>query len=178
MFRYVSFEKVSDAFTTHTFRSTDEAVKVHGFSVNVVSLEADNNDDISALIAAQSPLIKCEEIAKDIFIEAVKTSLQYARIKEVVEQKYNEDVVIIASAYPLHERETWATQIAQAKKFLETNVEEDAPFLKILAVAEGGIVADFANAVLAKSEAYEMFMATKLADKRRLEKELLAEIGA
>jgi len=177
MFRYVSFEKVSDAFTTHTFRSTDEAVKVHSFSVNVVSLEADNNDDISALIAAQSPLIKCVEITKDVFVEAIKTSLQYARIKEVLEQKYNEEVNVLAAQYPNVERETWGTQLAQAKAFKINGNEVDAPFLKTLADAEGGTVDDFANAVIAKAEAYASFMAQMLARKRAHEKELLLEIG-
>lgn len=177
MFKYIKFTKVSDAFTTHTFRVGDEPVRAYGFDADVVALESEDVVNIDAVIASQNDLINCTEISYDEFKDVVRTTAQYARVKHRVEEKYNADVAVLTSLYPLHERETWATQLEQAKKFLITSADTDAPFLKTLADAEGGTVADFAQAVIVKSEAYQAFMAQALATKRAYEKELMSEIG-
>lgn len=178
MFKYVSFKKVDDAFTTHEFRGESEGVTVHHFDVvPVVSIASSNEDAIDALIASQSPLIECQEIDIDSFKSLVKNSAQYSRIKTVVAEKYNTDVMEITNAYPLHERETWAIQLEQAKAYKQSGDALDAPFLKTLADAEGGSIAEFAEAVILKSNAYEAFMANALANKRAHERELLSEFG-
>ncbi|MGB3988520.1 MAG: hypothetical protein WBK67_02385 [Minisyncoccales bacterium] len=177
MFKFLMFTVVATEFTKLGFIGSVEGVKIHSFDVNVVALESDDEAKIDELIAMQPEETLCVEITQAEFHSKAVTSSQYARVKQRVEEVYNAEVAAIASTYPLHERETWVTQIAQAKAFQASGNVADVPFLNVLALAEGGSVADFANAVLAKSVAYEMFMATKLADKRKLEKELLAEIG-
>lgn len=150
------------------------AGKVHSFSVPVVAIEG-TVSEVDALVALQG--FACTVITQAEFKTLIIATEQYKRVKQRVEEKYNVDVSAITSLYPLHERETWGTQLSQAKLFLQTSNEADAPFLKVLASAEGGTVLDFANAVVAKSVIYENLMAIKLAEKRAYENELLLEIG-
>ena len=177
MLKFLMFAVVATELTKFGFVGEIEGIKVHRFSEDIVALEGDDEAKIDELIAMQPFEIQATEVTQDEFNAIAKTSLQYARVKERVEEQYNQDVAEITKMYPLHERETWNIQLTQANKYLATSNEYDAPFLKVLAVAEGGTVRDFADAVIAKSEAYELFMAQKLAIKRAYEKELLAEIG-
>ena len=177
MLKFLIFAVVTTEFTKFGFVGEIEGIKVHRFSENIVALEGDDEAKIDELIVMQPFEIQATEITKDKFNEIAKTSLQYARVKERVEERYNQDVAEITKMYPLHERETWTIQLTQANKYLATGNAADAPFLKVLADAEGGTVLEFADAVIAKSEAYENFMAQRLATKRAHERLLLAEIG-
>lgn len=169
MSKYVKFNEGDSFRTIGVFDG-----KVHSFSMPVVAIDG-TVEEVNALISDQG--FVCTVITLEEFKALVVNSDQYVRVKQRVEDKYNSDVFAITSLYPLHERETWGTQLAQAKLFLQTSNEADAPFLKVLATAEGGTVLDFANAVIAKATAYELFMAVKLSEKRAYEKSLLAEIG-
>lgn len=177
MFKYIKFTKVQTEYTVLKFREGDEAVKVNYFDKDIVSLEADNESDIDLLIISQDSSINCTEITKDEFKNIVIGTRQFKRIKEHVDARYSKEVEVLASQYPALERETWSTQLSQAKMFIASGTETDAPFLKILASAEEDTVANFANAVIAKAEQYEAFMAHTLADKRAFEKDLLMGIG-
>jgi hypothetical protein len=176
MFKYIKFNRVRDAFTEHRFVGQGAEVKVYAFDVDVVALSGEENA-IDALIGGQDARIVCEEIVYEEFKYIVQATAQYARVKQRVEEKYNADVAVLTDLYPLHERETWTTQLQEANAYMVSNNETDAPFLKTIADAEGGTVADFANAVIVKSAAYQSFMAQKLAEKRAFEKELMQEIG-
>jgi predicted nucleic acid-binding protein len=178
MFKYVKFDRVETPLTVLEFRGGDEIVKVNYFTgVDVVSIEAENEDNINALIDSQPNEINCTEITQDEFKNYIKVTTQYKRIKNVVAKYYDNMMDKIFNNYPLAERETWNTQLAQAKAYKASGDEDDAPFLKTLADAESGTVADFADAVIAKAQEYENFSAQALSKKRAYEKELMSKIG-
>ncbi len=54
---------------------------------------------------------------------------------------------------------------------------DDAPFLKVLADAEGSSLDDFAQTVIDKKTAFVAFSAHVFANKGAFEKELLGKIG-
>jgi len=88
MFKYVKFTKVKDEFTTHEFRGGDESVKVNYFTgIDVVSIEADVEADIDALINKQSPEINCAVITQAKFRTLVQDSAQLNRIREVIAEE-------------------------------------------------------------------------------------------
>lgn len=103
MFVYVEFTKVTDEFTTYEFRGGSEDVKVNYFDVNVVSIEADNENTIYELITSQDERINCHEITKDEFKELVKNSAQIERIRTIIKER-------IASKYSI------ADEIAMMKR--------------------------------------------------------------
>lgn len=176
MFKYVRFEIVQTDDTVLEFRGGTEEVQVNVIG-SVASIKAENESDIDALVNSQDDRINCEYISKEDFKTATMNSKRVQRINERVEEKYNKDMQLIASQYPQYERETWAIQLEQAKKYLETNNEDDAQFLKTLALAENDSVENFANAVIQKAAMYEQYSANALANKRAYQRELLAEIG-
>ena len=178
MFKYVSYTKVVDEITTHEFRGGDDLVKVNYFSgVDVVSIEADVEADIDALIASQESVINCTVITVDEFKLLVANSSTIKRIYERASKQLENDLSAIKEKYPLEERETWAVQKEEALKFQASNNESDAPFLKTLADAEGTTVADFATAVLAKNSLFAQDSALALSNKRKTQSELLAGVG-
>ena len=177
MVKYVKFNRVETEYTVLEFRGGDESVKVNYFSTPVVSIIGDDEAKINALIGSQSPEINCMEITQDEFKELIKCSIQYKRIKERVAEFFEKQLQQLIVEYPLGERETWNRQLEQAKAYKASGDEADAPFLKVLADAESDTVENFANAVIAKAEAYEVFVAEKLTEKRAYERQLMAEIG-
>ena len=178
MFKYVRFTPVESQFTTLTFKQKNNDVKVNFFSLSVVSLEADNEALIDELISSQVKEIKCEVITKEEFINLIKLTSQYKRIIERGNEKLEKLTANIDAKYPLRERETWYIQLEEAKKYMQTQNEADAPFLKILAENEGDTIEAFANAVINNDIAFRTLTANALSEKRILEQNLLAEIGA
>ena len=178
MFKYVRFTPVESQFTTLTFKKINEDVKVNFFTLPVVSIEADNEALIDELISSQVKEIKCEVITKEEFINLIKLTSQYKRIIERGNEKLEKLTLDIAAKYPLRERETWYIQLEEAKKYIQTQNEADAPFLKILAENEGDTIEAFANAVINNDIAFRTLTANALSEKRILEQNLLAEIGA
>lgn len=177
MFKYVKFKKVETQNTILEFRGGDDRVVVSTFDVNIVSIRADLEVDIDKLVNEQPIEIEATYINKSEFESLVKESKQYKRLKERVATQYEDDVSSLLEKYPLPERETWTLQLEQAKAFQASGDETLAPFLKVLAYAEGDTVENFANAVLTKASEYEAFMAQALAEKRAFERRLLNEIG-
>jgi len=177
MFKYIQFSKVETEHTVLEFRGGDELVKVNHFDKDVVSIEADSEADIDALIAQQANEIACEVITQDEFKAIAQTTSQYARIKTIVDEEYTNQVTLLTKQYPAVERETWTIQLEQAKAFKASLLDTDAPFLKTLADAEGDTVMSFADAVVAKALEYETFMAQKLVEKRAHERSLMGKIG-
>ena len=177
MFKYVKYEKVETKHTVLEFRGGTENVEVNHFDGEIVSLKADSEADIDTLISTQFIEINAMIITKEEFKTLFKNTAQYRRILKQVDDKFREAVSVLTSQYELEERETWATQVKQATSFKQSRNEEDAPFLKTLAERENDTVESFANAILANSNAYEAFMAVKLADKRAHKRKLLGAIG-
>jgi len=180
MFKYVAFKKVPTEHTVLGFTgATDEnkGIKVHRFSVDVVSIESDDETKIDELIASQSEEIGCTVITLDEFKTAVESSAQVKRIYDVSAQKLSSILEDVKNKYPLEERETWAIQKQEAVKYQTSGDEADAPFLKVLATANNDTVANFATAVLAKNELFTEASANALSEKRRVQAELLAELG-
>jgi len=103
MFKYIKFEKVETEFTVLEFRGGSEDVKVNHFDVNVVSVEAENESDIDALVGSQDARIMCEEISHEEFKTLVNESAQLNRIRDVVKEN-------IAKKYTL------ADEIAMMKR--------------------------------------------------------------
>jgi hypothetical protein len=178
MFKYLRFTPVPLAYTTLTFLGGDENVKVNYFDKPFVSIEAENEADINALIVSQPNEIGCTEITKEEFVQLVKTTKQYKRIIERGNEKLEQLTEDIVKKYPVKERETWHIQLGEALKYIETQNEADAPFLKILADNENDTVAAFANAVINNNNAFIALSASALSQKRLLEQELLKELGA
>ncbi len=177
MFKYIKFEKVKNEFTTLEFRGDAEGVEVFHFDVSVVSIKGDVEDDIDALIAQQPSEINCTEITQDEFKVLVSNSAQVNRIREVVTETYNKSMSSLLSKYPIVERETWQIQLNEAIKYKDSSDEDDAPFLKTLADEDGTSLDDFADAVIAKANAFRAFSASELAKKRTHQKEMFAKIG-
>ena len=175
MFKYIKFEKVETEYTTLEFRGDADGVEVNHFSVDAVSIESDNEDAIDALIASQA--VECVEITQDEFKALTAQSAQVLRILAQVDEKYSKDVSVLTSKYPLQERETWALQLEEARAYKDSSDEDDAPFLKTLADAEGASIDDFADAVIANAKTFSSFMAQKLVDKRAFKRELTSSIG-
>ena len=97
MFKYVSFTRVETGDTVLEFRGGDESVKVNYFTgVDVVSIEADVEADIDALINAQSSEIGCAVITQEDFKTLVEDTTQLNRIRDVVAEE-------IAKKYTLSE---------------------------------------------------------------------------
>ena len=175
MFKYIKYTKVETEYTTLEFRGGDDIVKVNHFDVDAVSIKSDNESAIDALITSQA--VECIEVSKDEFKTLTAQSAQVLRVGDIVKESFDVDVKILTEKYPLAERETWKTQLDEANKFLASSDEADAPFLKILADADGGTVKDFANAVVANNSAFIVFSANALAKKRALKRELLSKFG-
>lgn len=99
---YIKYKKIKDEFTTHSFNTKNEKVKVNYFDKNVVSLDGEEQD-MNTLISSQNPIIECVEIQKEEFKEIVTDSVQLKRIRDIVKEK-------IASKY------SFADELALGKK--------------------------------------------------------------
>ena len=177
MFKYVKFNPVETEFTTLTFKQKNDDVKVNFFNLPIVSLESDDEALIDELIEEQPSEIECELITKEEFSEIAKTTVQYKRILQVGNEKLAELTAEIDLKYPLSERETWHIQLEEARKYLETKDEQDAPFVSILALNEGRSIEDFCNAIILNNKNYRTLAGTALSEKRILENTLASEIG-
>ena len=177
MIKYIKYTESQGKFSKLTFVRKNEDVKVVFFDKPFVALECEDEVLIDELIAYQDKLIKCEEITADEFKELVETTSQYARVLEMSCERLEKNMSVIKSKYPESERESWSLQKEEAKKYLETKDEADAPFLKVLADNENDTVESFAIAVLAKNEAFIIMSANAISDKRLYHVEMLRELG-
>lgn len=82
MFKFVTYEKVEEEFTTLEFRGGDESVDVNHFD-GVVSLEGDEAA-IDALVEAQETKINCQYITQDAFRDLVKDHRKINLIRDMV----------------------------------------------------------------------------------------------
>ena len=177
MIKYIKYTESQGKFSKLTFVRKNEDVKVVFFDKPFVALECENKELIDELIAYQDELIKCEEIAADEFKELAETTSQYARVLELASERLEKNMSAIKSKYPESERESWSLQKEEAKKYLATKDEADAPFLKVLADNENDTVESFAITVLAKNEAFTIMSANAISDKRLYKVEMLRELG-
>jgi len=183
MVKYVKYNKVETENTVLEFKGGSEDLVVTNFTgeeirdFSVVSISSESEDLIDELINNQPSEISCEVIDSDYFKEIAKKSEQFKRVKQRVAEKYKKDVEEITSKYPLEERETWGIQLKQANLYLESEDENDAPFLKTLADAEGATIKDFAISIIENANNYEQFVALKLSEKRTFENDLLGNLG-
>lgn len=86
--KYVSFQKVQAAHTVLEFRGGSETVKVNYFDVPAVSIEAETEAEIMALIASQPAEIMCVEVTKIEFMLLVASSSQIKRYIERMKNIY------------------------------------------------------------------------------------------
>lgn len=178
MFKYVRFEEVQDEYSKVTFLQKNEDVKVNFFDKPIVSIEADDENLIDELISFQDERINCIEITKDEFRQIFKLTSQYQRILDVSAEVLDKATEPIKKEYPLEERESFFLQIDEAQKFIASNDETVAPYLKGLAEDEGDTVENFADSVIAKNEVYKVLHQTALSEKRRVKRELMSVVGA
>jgi len=90
MFKYLKFNKVKDEFTTYSFTSSDDKVSVNffsGTSEDIVSIQADNEVHLDALILAQASIINVREITKEEFKAIATDSCQINRIRDIVKKE-------------------------------------------------------------------------------------------
>ena len=177
MIKYIKYTESQDKFSKLTFVRENEDVKVVFFDQPFVALECEDEELIDELIAYQDELIKCEEITANEFKALVETTSQYSRVLEMACERLEKNMSAIKSKYPESERESWSLQKEEAKKYLATKDEADAPFLKVLADNENDTVESFAIAVLAKNEAFTIMSANAISDKRLYQGEILRELG-
>ena len=177
MIKYIKYTESQGKFSKLTFVRKNEDVKVVFFDKPFVALECEDEELIDELIAYQDELIKCEEITADEFKALIETTSQYARVLEMACERLEKNMSAIKSKYPESERESWSLQKEEAKKYLETKDEVDAPFLKILADNENDTVESFASDVLAKNEAFTIMSANAISDKRLYQVGMLRELG-
>ena len=177
MIKYIKYTESQGKFSKLTFVRKNEDVKVVFFDQPFVALECENEELIDELIAYQDELIKCEEITADEFKALIETTSQYSRVLEMACERLEKNMSAVKSKYPESERESWSLQKEEAKKYLETKDEADAPFLKVLADNENDTVESFAIAVLAKNEAFAIISANAISDKRLYQVEMLRELG-
>ena len=177
MIKYIKYTESQGKFSKLTFVRKNEDVKVVFFDKPFVALECENEELIDELIAYQDELIKCEEITANEFKALVETTSQYSRVLEMACERLEKNMSAIKSKYPESERESWSLQKEEAKKYLATKDEADAPFLKVLADNENDTVESFAIAVLAKNEAFTIMSANAISDKRLYQGEILRELG-
>ena len=177
MIKYIKYTESQGKFSKLTFVRKNEDVKFVFFDKPFVALECENEEWIDELIAYQDELIKCKEITADEFKALVETTSQYSRALEMASERLEKNMSAIKSKYTHSERESWSLQKEEAKKYLATKDEADAPFLKILADNENDTVESFAIAVLAKNEAFAIISANAISDKRLYHAEMLRELG-
>jgi len=177
MFKYIKFDRVETDTTVLEFRGGDDTVIVNYFTgVNVVSVEAENEDDINALVDAQVSDINCEDITQDEFKVLVSSSSQVKRILDVVSSNLALALQDIKTKYPQEERETWAIQKEEALAYKADN-NADTPFLKSLADAKGITIDDLATAILDNNSKFMQLSAKALSDKQVTQKMMLEKIG-
>lgn len=177
MFKYIKYTESQGKFSKLTFVRKNEDVRVVFFDKPFVALECEDEELIDELIAYQDELIKCEEITANEFKALVETTSQYSRVLEMACERLEKNMSAIKSRYPESERESWSLQKEEAKKYLATKDEADAPFLKVLAENENDTVESFAIAVLTKNEAFTIMSANAISDKRLYKAEMLRELG-
>lgn len=177
MFKYIKYTESQGKFSKLTFVRKNEDVKVVFFDKPFVALECENEELIDELIAYQDELIKCEEITADEFKALVETTSQYLRVLEMACERLEKNMSEIKSKYPESERATWPLQKEEAKKYLATKNEADAPFLKVLADNENDTVENFVKAVIEKNAEHTIFSANAMSEKRLYKAKMLRELG-
>lgn len=75
----------------------------------------------------------------------------------------------LRSSYPEVEVLSWPRQETEARAFIGSGLEDDAPLLKGIAVRRGIDLADLANRVIAKANAYASFTGNIFGERQRLE---------
>ena len=103
MFKYIQYEKVETEYTVLEFRGGDEDVKVNHFADNVVSIQADSEEDIDSLVNAQPLEIKTIYLTQEEFKKVATESPQLNRIRDRIKEQ-------IALKYSL------ADEIAMSKR--------------------------------------------------------------
>jgi hypothetical protein len=177
MFKYIKFNEVQAEFTKLSFVQKNEEVKAIRFDKPIAALIADSEEQINELIAYQNPLIECELITYDEFKALVEMTSQYQRSIDVSNEVLVNAMKPIKAKYTQEEIDSWSKQVAEATKFAETKNAADAPRLTELALAENSTTEDFANAVLAKDEAFGIMHNQALIAMRAKRRELLMELG-
>ena len=175
MFKYVRFNKVEDAYTTHSFLELNHSCTVHRFDVDVVSIAFAEMTSFTTLLEYQDPVINATEITKDEFLSLVSETSQVIRIYDRANRQYKADMESVTLKYSQEERDTWPSQVAEAQAFLNNGTT--GVMLSLLAQGDGVSVPEYAEFILAKAIDFSSFSAVKLAQKRAFIAKMKAEIG-
>ncbi|WP_416768530.1 hypothetical protein ACM66T_10265 [Sulfurimonas sp. ST-25] len=177
MFKYVAYTTAEDEFTRYEFIELDDRTNVHRFSVPVVSVEYADEQAFADLIAHQPVQIGVVEITAEEFAAQVEVSAQVKRIRNMGADLMARELEPLSVRYPQEERDTWPSQLEEARAYQASGLDADAPNLKKLADAEGDTVESFALAVLAKKAAFDDMWSTALSHKRIFVRDALAAVG-
>ena len=157
MFKYVAYTPAQDEFTRYEFIDLDDRATVHKFSVPFVSVEYDDEQAFTDLMAHQPPQISAVEITQAEFAVEVGQSAQVLRVRKRSEELLDGIVLPLSEEYPDVEQKTWPFQLEEARAYQASGNEADAPMLTIMSAAESDTVANFAAAVIAKNDAYRQW---------------------
>ena len=173
MVKYVSFEKVKTEFTVLEFRGGDETIKVKYYDVPVVSIEADNEADILALIAQQPVEIKCTEITRTDFVALTKDTTQTKRALIQINDVFENSVNALIDGIPTNERLSWEKQEAEARAYT-ADTTTATPLIDSLAAARGIDKAYLVSKIIEKADLFSAAVGTLIGERQKQEDEILA----
>jgi len=173
VFKYVSFEKVKTEFTVLEFRGGDETIKVKYYDVPVVSIEADNEADILALIAQQPVEIKCTEIVRADFIALTKDTTQTKRALQQINSEFKTNINALSDGVPDDERFSWDKQEAEARAYT-ADTTAATPLIDSLVAARGIDKAYLVSKIIEKADLFSVAVGTLVGERQKQEDELLA----
>ena len=176
MFKYISYTPFTDEYTTHEFNELNDKCKVHRFDVPYVSVEYEKEADFTALMKAQNKNISAVEITREAFFDMVQYSDQYKRMRDVANEQYQKEMKGISEKYTAEERDTWSSQVAEAKKVKE-GTSDATPYVSALSVSDGITLNEAADIILGNKTTYDDYAAGALSRKWDTFNELTAEVG-
>lgn len=113
-----------------------------------------------------------------------KSTFQSLPVIDLVASKINEinnkcegDIDALKAGYPDNEIQTWSKQELEARAF-NTDSSSHVPFITALATERGIDVAELANRIIAKADAFAAVAAAAIGKRQRLEDELTAIVSA
>jgi hypothetical protein len=113
-------------------------------------VDSGSEEEFEQAITELPPLGSLPQEIKEIFIKKAHS-------------KFNKAVKDITDKYPLHERETWHLQLAQAKDYLD-NLNTGS-LLQAIATSKDLSVEDMSNRIVQKDIEYQSVLANALAIK-------------
>lgn len=175
MFKYVAFTPYSDQHTQYGFNELDDRTVVNRFDVDAVSVEFDDEDAFTDLLAHQPKGIKAKEITKEAFASIVEESQQMKRIYARGNRFFETEMRSITEKYTEEERSSWPSQVEEANAYFSSGTI--GPIITACAAADGVAAEKYAQNILDKKKTFDAAVAEALAKKRMFVSALKAEVG-